>query len=130
MAKTPPFHGGNTSSNLVPIISRIEKLQSCKVHTLETGGSNPPPAILMACSSVVERLTVNQDVAGSIPTLPVSMHPSVGQNEVSKTSNESSMLSGRAYHYLHLVWCYCNSSGQWGLMDGSGIIGNRKPFRD
>ena len=73
VAKTPPFHGGNTSSNLVPIISRIEEWQSCKVHTLETGGLNPPPAILMACSSVVERLTVNQDVVGSIPTLPVSM---------------------------------------------------------
>ena len=25
----------------------------------------------MACSSVVKRLTVNQDVVGSIPTLPV-----------------------------------------------------------
>ena len=27
--------------------------------------------IILACSSVVERLTVNQDVVGSIPTLPV-----------------------------------------------------------
>nr|DAI09468.1 MAG TPA: hypothetical protein [Caudoviricetes sp.] len=32
--------------------------------------------------------------------------------------------------YLHLVGCYCNSSGQWRLMDDSGIIGNRNPFRD
>nr|DAL55498.1 MAG TPA_asm: hypothetical protein [Caudoviricetes sp.] len=38
---------------------------------------------------------------------------SVGQKEVSKTSNESSMLSGRAYPYLRLVGCYCNSSGRW-----------------
>lgn len=27
---------------------------------------------LLACSSVVERLTVNQNVAGSIPALPVN----------------------------------------------------------
>ena len=40
------------------------------------------------------------------------MRLSVGQKEVSKTSNESSMLSGRAYLYLHLVGCYCNSSGK------------------
>nr|DAW55443.1 MAG TPA: hypothetical protein [Caudoviricetes sp.] len=38
---------------------------------------------------------------------------SVGQNEVSKISNESSILSGRAYLYLHLVGYYCNSSGRW-----------------
>ena len=40
---------------------------------------------------------------------------SVGQKEVSKTSNESSMLSGRAYLYLNLVGRYCNSSGNGDL---------------
>ena len=43
------------------------------------------------------------------------MRLSVGQKEVSKTSNESSMLSGRAYLYLHLVGSYCNSSGNGDL---------------
>lgn len=37
---------------------------------LVSAGSSPVTPI-MACSSVVERLTVNQNVVGSIPTLPV-----------------------------------------------------------
>ena len=52
-------------------------------------------------------------LVGSNPTHCANLRLSVGQKEVSKTSNESSMLSGRARLYLHLVGYYCNSSGRW-----------------
>lgn len=41
-----------------------------RLGMLVSAGSSPVTPI-MACSSVVERLTVNQNVVGSIPTLPV-----------------------------------------------------------
>lgn len=66
-AKTPSFHGGNTSSNLVPIIlPEVADPQYMRRAYLKLSSTFP-----MACSSVVEHLTVNQDVVGSIPTLPV-----------------------------------------------------------
>lgn len=51
----------------------------------------------------------------SNPAHCANLRLSVGQKEVSKTPNESSMLSGRARLYLHLVGCYCNSSGNGDL---------------
>lgn len=52
---------------------------------------------------------------------------SVGQKEVSKTSNESSMLSGRAYPYPHLVGCYCNSSGNGDLWMVAALLVTENP---
>ena len=60
------------------------------------------------------------------------MRLSDGQKEVSKTSNESSMLSGRAYLYLHLVGRYCNSSGNGDLwmVAASLVTGNPSVIRN
>ena len=70
VVKTPPFHGGNTSSNLVPIIAGQRSGYLARLITLR-----PVVQIhllpLMEHSSVVELPAYIRRVPGSIPGVPM-----------------------------------------------------------